>query len=255
MTVSRLTSTLAVIAAALMPTAALAGVGISAQANQGGSGRDTTSQRRPPVKTSSSDVMSSREFHFQREFELRQLIRNPAPANSAFSEAQTIAACIMRREGTGAAALVGGPMTDDPKFDALDNTLHRQNRICLRETAGSLPVMVSYALAEELVEAGDLGGAALHSAASDREASRFYMDGEERVSLDMVGRCLAAYSPDLAKAVLDTAAGSEAESERLEVLYEQTPQCGLHELPDEIAPVYQRGAVATGLYHWMSQAE
>lgn len=166
------------------------------------------------------------------------------------SAANAAAKCLASSAKAKAGQLIGGPMTDDPSFKALSRGLFGRYRICAPTTEGIPLVLISGALAEELVR---LKQPALqnHAVPADAASAKAFYAASGGITMDSLGRCLAVYSPGLAYRLLFTVAGSATESEALRQLYAETPACGVRATPKDIPMVEQRAAVAAALYHWL----
>lgn len=175
----------------------------------------------------------------------------PDPRESG-KMAMSVASCLVSKAGKAADAMVGGPMSADPNYDALVKALtNRKYDHCVKREEAGLPMnQVNGALAESLVKAA-------HPALPDRASginagtvSSFFSDPGGK-TIDSVARCLAVYSPGLAAKVLGTEQGSAAETGALAELYAKSPECGMKAAPDGFSALEQRDALAVGLYHWL----
>lgn len=164
--------------------------------------------------------------------------------------ADIVAKCLAKSAKGKAAELVGGPMTDDASFKRLSRALFGRYRTCAPSTEGVPLVLISGALAEELVR---MKQPALQSRTvpADAASAKAFYATSGGLTIDSLGRCLAVYSPGLAYRVLLTTIGTPAEKEALGQLYAQTPECGVRATPADIPLGEQRTAVSSGLYHWL----
>lgn len=171
--------------------------------------------------------------------------RNPVVIETAGKE---IANCVVRNANGKAGDLLGGPLTDDPKFHRLNGALGGRYRECVT-SASDIPLfVVNAALAEELLKAAPLPP---EQANPDlRVVAKFFSD-PAGITMPSVGRCLAAMSPNLVYQVVATTAGSPEEKQALDAAYSNTPDCGVPVPPPEIPLIEQRSALATGLYYWV----
>ena len=183
------------------------------------------------------------------EVQMAKAMGTPVLARRTWMGAQTVARCLNDQAGEKAYDLVGGAVVKDPEYKSLAKGLNRTYRSCLTDEARDLPIqIVNAALMERLVldhreeMTPGLGDR------SPRLAQAFIMQ-DGKVNIDSVGRCTAVLSPAKAVAVLDTEPGSDAELESLSSVYGAAPQCGMKERP-EMASIFQRSAVAGGLYYW-----
>ena len=187
---------------------------------------------------------------FTNEYNTKVLLGLQNQPVAAYSAAKKVAGCVAKRTKDDAGALVGGTMSKDVNFAGLTGALMNKHKVCVTQDAVGVPmVYINDALAEELLTRQPKAlqdRAALSDAAA---AKSFYGAGSD-VTMDTLGRCLAAYSPGLAYRVLVTGAGTTGETQALATLYAQTPECGVPAAPNGIPAVEQRGAVAAGLYHW-----
>ena len=149
--------------------------------------------------------------------------------------------------------LLGGPMTNDEKYEALAKALKSDHRSCIKAESSGIPMtIVNAALAERVIlgEGPQLEPRAMSLDQNVADAFTTMAPGV-KINFDIIGRCAAVYSPGLTYKVLETEPGSDAELEALNSLYKNTPECGLRESPDGAPTGYQRGVLAAGLYHWL----
>lgn len=166
--------------------------------------------------------------------------------------ADIVAKCLAKSAKGKAAELVGGPMTDDASFKRLSRGLFGRYRTCAPTNDGLPLMLISGALAEELVR---LKQPVLrdHTVPADPAAARAFYASSGGLTMDSLGRCLAVYSPGLAYRVLSTTIGTPAEKAALSQLYAETPACGVRATPADIPMGEQRTAVGSGLYHWLQK--
>ena len=215
---------------------------------------------------------------FQTGFEQRPSIRSPELLRSALADraeaqriyesqelhansyrwAQRVAECIIAEDGDHAARLIA---TDE--YDELARAASTRYRWCLLQKApedavdlrnASLETLNS-ALAESMIVRDGIIYEDRAPMVDVNEAERFsgVVPGAN-VDLDMIGRCVAVYSPGLVQRVLDAEPGSGEEQAALEQLYRTTPECGISSRPAKIPSSLQRVAVAKGLYLWTSRS-
>ena len=179
------------------------------------------------------------------------LVYNNKSAAVSYSEAQSVARCVVAANSKRAAALVGGPGTSDPTYSKLNSAMTMRLRSCVRDARGIVvPMLLSGAVAEQLLRSET-------GAYDDRAklvnvdvAAKFHGNLGAQIALDAISRCQAVYSPGLAHKVLRTEVGSSAEASALATLYAKTGECGAWEAPASVPRSYQRAAVAQGLYLW-----
>ena len=205
-------------------------------------------QPKPPP---AGHAVSSNQL-IDREYNSKIRSNIPAKDVTNITVAKATAKCLASSAKDKAGKLIGGPMTEDPSFKALSRGLFGRYRNCAPTTEGVPLVLISGALAEELLR---LKQPALqsHAVPTDPVAAKAFYATTGGVTIDSLGRCLAIYSPGLAYRMLWTGAGSAAESDALRQLYAETPACGVRVTPRDIPTVEQRSAVATGLYYWLQK--
>lgn len=222
--------------------AALASVSLAATAAH-------ATQVKVPPKGNAVSNNQAIDREYNSTFRLNAPAREVAKMKAATAAAQ----CLAKLAKSKAGDLVGGPMTNDSNYKGLSRGLFGRYRPCAPTNEGIPLVLISGALAEELVR---LKQPALQSRAAPADAASakaFYATGGG-ITVDSLGRCLAVYSPGLAYRVLSAPVGTTAESEALGQLYAQTPECGVRSTPRDIPASEQRSAVATGLYFWLNKA-
>lgn len=190
---------------------------------------------------------------FAREWSMREMMTSPESYSAAQALAATVTQCVVDKMGKDAGSLLGGPMTKDEKYEKLVKALSKDHRACLKPEAAGIPmVIVNSSLAERVVlgSGKDLEPRAM--SLNQDEADAFTTMGPGvKLNFDIIGRCAAVYSPGLTYKVLETEPGSDSEKAALDALYKNTPECGLREAPDGAPTGYQRGVLASGLYHWL----
>ena len=182
----------------------------------------------------------------------RYLNQRPRTAADYYSQSAQVADCLARRRDT--AALIGGPRTSDRKFDKLVRALKFKDQTCLRGTFGAVPMMIAGALAAHRIEDVNVQWAD-RARAVDRDRAKTFISSYDSQSapLDMVGRCVAVYSPGLARRALQSTPGGPEEQGAFDALYEATPECGLKRAPVAIPLAYQRVSIANGLFRWLEK--
>lgn len=198
-----------------------------------------------------SSTIITQNKNFQQDFDSK--VRLGTNANkSQFQVASEVADCLVQRNDK-AAALLGGAMTNDPKYGHLISALKGKYRKCNTAVEAGVPlVMINGALAERLVEVAAPSLEDRAKSVNMTMAEPFYTDASGR-TISTVARCLSVYSPGLAYKVLSTPASSPQENAALDVLYGRTPECGMSRQPSGISPDEQRSAIAAGLYHWVNK--
>lgn len=171
--------------------------------------------------------------------------------------ATAVADCMVEQDGDRAGRLVASS-----QYDSLARAANTRYRYCLLQKASEDGVelknasleTLNGALAETLLKHDGITYEDRAPLVDVNEAERFsgVVPGA-RIDLDMVGRCVAVYSPGIVQQVLETTPGSAEEAAELEALYRQTPECGLGGRPDSIPASLQRLSVAKGLYLWVNR--
>ena len=181
---------------------------------------------------------------FEQEYGARMLVGKVA----VLKKPGQVASCLVNSPQGSAGRLVGGPMTNDARYQALMTALQTTHKQCAPSAAIPL-AYISAALAEEILrkERPKLQD----RATPDVAAKAFYTSSSGGLTIDSVARCLAAHAPGLAYRVVATPAGSAGEGQALAALYAQTPECAVSSPPPGISAAEQRSAVAAGLYHWV----
>ena len=114
-------------------------------------------------------------------------------------------------------------------------------------------MMVNAALAELLV-ARFVDEPPLFAQAVDGNIAQEFILGPDgnapQSDLATIGRCLAVYVPGMGYDLLYTGLGSKQEKESLEAIYQSAPECGVTKMPGKVSKVYQRAAIAMGLFQW-----
>lgn len=210
-----------------------------------------SSAQQPPVRTgqpSSTWGIRHPNSNFEREFDSKVRLAFKDPLQGAYVMAGDVARCVARRKDAG--ALIGGAMTGDERYDRLATALGRKYSSCVNEGAVGVPmVIINGALAEELVKEAKPAFPERHPPVDVAAARAFYTD-PAGVSMETVGRCMAAYSPGLSYRVLGTRPGSQDEVSAMTAMFINTPECGVKAAPADISLAVQRSAVATGLFFW-----
>ena len=171
---------------------------------------------------------------------------------SQFQLASKVADCLAERNDK-AAELLGGAMSDDPKYSHLVTALKGKYRMCNTAVEAGVPlVMINGALAERLVEGTPRPLEDRAKSVNVTTAEPFYTNPGGR-TIGTVGRCIAVYSPGLAYKLLSTPASSPQENAALDTVYRATPECGMSRQPSGISADEQRSAIAAGLYHWINK--
>ena len=188
---------------------------------------------------------------FNRQYEARMRFNFQDKPTAAQLEARVVAECLVKRAKGKAGELLGGTQ-DDLNFEKLQKALTGKYDSCNREGAAGLPLLaINTALAEQILQTEKRGFAA-HVSPADVNAAKAFYASAQGVTMDLLGRCLAVYSPGMVQGVLGTAAGSANEAKAFEALYAETPECGVRKAPSGIPANEQRNAVANGLLLWTS---
>ena len=139
----------------------------------------------------------------------------------------------------------------EPDYEALTKAFRYKHMQCSDSAERASPAeMVNAALAEMMVM-GAVAQPPLRANVIDQAAAASFLSaGGSQTGLDAIGRCAAIFSPGFAFDVLYTKPGSDEEAAMLDLLYANSPECGLKERPKKISTVYQRMALAMGLYRW-----
>lgn len=214
-------------------------------------------QQRPPSDPNASraverDLPRVRRgpYNLVERAQVEELFQDPAAAAASYNEHLSIAGCIVGLSGTRAAALLGGPHTDDPEFSDLYNAVLGRYRTCIRgrEPSELSRSLLNAAIAEKLVTRERLAAASTQGDAE--RAAAFHGPLTEPLSLDTIVRCAVSRSPQLARRVLDTAPASAEEAAALGTLYAATPECGIAQAPEDVPTVVQRALLAPSLLAW-----
>lgn len=166
----------------------------------------------PPAHAVGSNQAIDREYN-------SKIRLNALPKEAREMTAADIAAKCLAKEARGKAAeMVGGPMTDDAEFKRLSKGLFGRYRTCAPTVEGVPLLLISGALAEELVR---LKQPALqpHAVPADPAAAKAFYASSGGLTIDSLARCLAVYSPGLAYRVLATRIGTADEKAALSQLY------------------------------------
>ncbi len=203
-----------------------------------------------PKGTPNSERMEGRNF--ENDFNVETLFHDPEKAAAAYENALIGARCVVKLSGERGANLLGGPYTKDTNYRVLAKAMGRRYRGCGRDAGAVLPLMMSNAIAEQLMLGQTDRQFEDRAMSVDVDkAAAFHGDFDKGpLTFDTIARCAAVYSPGLVFHVLQADPGSSAESTALNALYQQTPECGIAQQPTSIPPAFQRGALAAALYHW-----
>lgn len=213
--------------------------------------QQSTPAPQPPAR---DPIRLQQKDDFTREYTQREALYNtPEGYGRAVVLALPVSKCLVSALGEDAGTLLGGPMTDDERFDRLSKALSGESRKCISGEAQGLPVaIVNGALAESLLvaQSPELSPRVMDLNQNDADAFTTMAPGV-KMNFDIIGRCAAVYSPGLTLEVLKTDPGGKDEKVALDKLYASTPECGLRAAPEGAPTAYQRGVLATGLYHWL----
>ena len=190
--------------------------------------------------------------NFDNDYNSKVLLKaDGATVAKVHGAAMSVAECVAKKAKGEAGALLGGPMTRDPSFEALAKALGtRKYDRCVSQDAVGMPMdRINGALAEVLLRGANPMFEDRARTVDTTAAGAFAKDSNGK-TIDSVGRCLAAYSPGLAYRVLLAKSGSGEESAALAAAYAASPECGVAKVPDGIGLDEQRSAIAAGLYHW-----
>ena len=208
-------------------------------------------QAGPPRGYGTPGTERTNSLGFNDLLNSQALIGDPGAAHQLYSVSAGIARCMVNIGGSKIAELLGGPYTEDESYRNLARAMQQRYSACIRDGGSAPPMVVNYALAEALVlkESGPAPEDRASSVNVD-EANAFQSLGTEPVTMDQIARCLAAYSPGLARKVVVSEANSAQETTALGELYAKSPECGLAAPPASVPSVFQRGSLAVALYHW-----
>ncbi|MCM8557030.1 hypothetical protein [Sphingomicrobium sediminis] len=188
--------------------------------------------------------------YFEKEFEARKTMGESGESANVFERSKMVASCVQRQAGDEAMDLVGGELTDDEDYDALNGALSRKYRQCMTEESSGLPIdYVGLALVETIVLAKREEMVTPKPVTDMAAAQAFIVGGDDDLPIDKVGRCIAVLAPASIVRVMDTESNSDAEKDALQAAYQSAPQCGVSERP-EIEDMVQRRAMVEGLYAW-----
>lgn len=214
-------------------------------------GSAASAQESGPPKTAPIPRPTMNQQDFSRKFDKEYDSRIRLADQGGIVRASDVATCLTKKaDGAAAASLIGGAMTNDTHYQALMAALRGPYKQCAPSTAISM-YAISGALAEELVrrEKPTLPDRSGPSEAPVIKA--FAMPPASGLTMDSLGRCLAANSPGMSYHLLANPAGSPGEAQWLAALYAGTPECGVSTMPASIEIAEQRSAIATGLYRWL----
>lgn len=189
--------------------------------------------------------------------EARRIYESPSLHAQSVVWASAVANCMVELDGERTGRLVASA-----QYDLLARAASTRYRYCLLQKASEDGVelknasleTLNGALAETLLERDGITYEDRAPLVDVNEAERFsgVVPGA-RIDLDMVGRCVAVYSPGIVQRVLETTPGSAEEEAELEALYRKTPECGLGGRPEPIPASLQRLSVAKGLFLWVNR--
>ncbi|QIG80508.1 hypothetical protein [Stakelama tenebrarum] len=188
---------------------------------------------------------------------MERLVHNPENAASTYRASIQEASCVVNISGDRSADLIGGELTDDPRFRDLTRAMSQRYSACVRDPSGRvMPIMLSGAIAEQLLlEQPAESFEDRASSVNVNDAEAFHGNLAEGVTMAKIAACVAVYSPGLVRKVLDTEVGSATEGEALDAAYRATPECGLPARPASIPEAFQRGALAEALLLWRERSE
>ncbi|HTM96618.1 MAG TPA: hypothetical protein VL100_12500, partial [Croceibacterium sp.] len=163
-------------------------------------------------------------------------VHDAASPAGIHANAGKIAECITRRSGDKASDLLGGGLTGDADYQRLGKALNGKLRSCTSGDASATASAISGVLAEQLLalKAPTFSDRAI--GVSENDAQAFYGDLGGRVTFDNIAGCLAVYSPGLTYKLVQTEAGSDAETAALNALFAQTPECKMSTPPTSMVP-------------------
>lgn len=211
-----------------------------------------TRPSRQADNTSSRDIRDPRMTGavLRDRFERERYLQNPRASALQYGNSLQTAKCIVRISGDRAASLVGGADTPDPRYAKLNSAMNGRLKACARDGVdGMSPSVLSSAIAERLI-VQDNGLQDRADGVDSSQAQAFHGDLKGSTEIAGIARCVAVYSPGLARKVMETEVGSAAEGSALEAAYTQTPECGVTRTPTNIAASFQRAALADGLFKW-----
>lgn len=188
--------------------------------------------------------------YFEKEFNRRQIDFSSPTVAEAYRHSKSVAQCLASSEEGSLSAYVGGPLSDDPKYQKLTKYLRKSADKCVKPNPSAVQMLVAASLAETEVlgHEGEYEPRAMSLNVDEAEA--FYTPKKGSATVDHIGRCVAVYSPGLSVDVLKAEMGSPAEEQALDTLYKSTPECGLSARPASVPNVLQRAAIAFGLHDW-----
>jgi hypothetical protein len=193
--------------------------------------------------------MRKRNGDFMNEYDTKVVLGAQLSGEKRKVVAEGVVDCLIRRNPEGAGSLVGGPMSSDEQYSALTKALSSRYSRCVDAKAAGIPMdVVNGALAEALIKKSRATFDPRAKSVNVTEAEKFFASPSPTMA--SIGRCLAIYSPGMAKDVLDASAGTSVESTALNTLYAKTPECGVEQQPPGIPAAEQRAAIASGLYLW-----
>ena len=187
---------------------------------------------------------TGRKIFFGQEALNRNGMQLPNIHAETYRVAQEVADCLFGSLGDEATAMV--PASDDDVIRIVGNACFGQAR------AGVHKSFLHGAISEAYIKR--------HDKRYEPRAARVDVDAAEQFSglvpgvdhdFDMIGRCVAVYSPGLVRDLLETKPGGRDEKKAVDRIYAATPECGLAKSPKRVPSSFQRAAFATGLYQWM----
>ncbi|MBW0144922.1 hypothetical protein [Sphingomicrobium clamense] len=180
---------------------------------------------------------------------LRQLETNSLM--SRYGHAGFMAYCVITSVGNGAAAYVD--TSSEPDYQELLRAYRYKHMQCANAAERAAPAMLVNAAIAEMLVVRNVAPPPLRAKKDEIDmvkASVFLRGPEGDSNIATVGRCATIFSPGYAYDVLYTEPGSDEEEEALNDLYANTPECGLSEAPDGLDTIFQRTALAMGLFKW-----
>lgn len=201
------------------------------------------------VQTGGEGLNGSLNVDWQLIGMLRQLETNSLM--SRYGHAGFMAYCVITSIGNGAAAYVD--TSSEPDYQELLRAYRYKHMQCADAAERAAPAMLVNAAIAEMLVVRNVAPPPLRTNADDIDmvkASVFLRGPEGDSNIATVGRCAAIFSPGYAYDVLYTEPGSKEEEEALNDLYTNTPECGLAEAPEGLDTIFQRTALAMGLFKW-----
>lgn len=199
--------------------------------------------------SANSAIEPGREaIDWQRVFFERESKKN-SPVDR-YGHASYMAHCAIKSVGAEAADYVDTDWAGD--YERLQEAFRGKHRHCVNSAQRAAPAMMVNAALAEILVTDLVPEPPLHAQAVDgTRAEQFILgDGASQSDFATIGRCLAVFVPGYGYDLLFLEPGSREEKQHLEAMYRAAPECGLEERPSEISPVYQRTAIAMGLFRW-----